>query len=194
VPAPNKIDVKVAARLAGMSEEEFIALNPAHTKPVAVSSTGTLVVPVDKAEAFRENLENYDKPLVTWTTYTAKRGESLDSIARRHGVSVAQLRSVNDPFKLDRKGRMKVAGPVLVPAKAGKAAPMVRMAAVNVPTASVGAARSAAHVHAGVHVVKPGETLYSIAQRYRTGVDTLRSLNKLGAHTLIHPGLRLRVP
>ncbi len=196
VPAPAKIDVKVAARLAGMSEEEFIALNPAHNKPVAVSATGTLVVPVDKAEAFRENLENYDKPLVTWTTYTAKRGESLDSIARRHGVAVAQLRAVNDPFKLDRKGRLKAAGPVLVPVKAGKPAPAVRVAAVNVPTASVGGtARAAAHAHSGgVHVVKPGETLYSIAQRHGTGVDTLRSLNKLGPHSVLQPGLRLRLP
>jgi len=195
VRAPSKIDVKVAARLAGMSEEEFIALNPSHTKPVAVSSTGTLVVPVDKADAFRENLENYDKPLVTWTTYMAKRGESLDAIARRHNVSLVQLRAVNDPFKLDRKGRMKVAGPVLVPVKSGKAAPMVRMASASVPTASVGGGvRPAAHVQAGVHVVKPGETLYSIATRYHTGVDALRALNKLGAHGVIHPGLRLRLP
>ena len=197
VPAPAKIDVKVAARLAGMSEEEFIALNPAHTKPVAVSSTGTLVVPVDKADAFKENLENYDKPLVSWTTYTAKRGESLDAIARRHGVSVAQLRSVNDPFKLDRKGRLKVAATVLVPTKGGKPAAPTRIASINVPTASAGAAPRAsvhAQAQAKVHVVKPGETLFSLAQRYGTSVDTLRSLNKLGTRGVIQPGSRLRLP
>src|SRR5205823_8539721 len=48
VKAPAKIDVKVAAKLAGMTEEEFVALNPAHNKPVAVAQTGTLIVPRDK--------------------------------------------------------------------------------------------------------------------------------------------------
>ncbi|MEO5676801.1 MAG: transglycosylase SLT domain-containing protein, partial [Usitatibacter sp.] len=79
VQAPARIDVKVAAKLAGMSEADFVALNPAHNKPVAVASTGTLVVPLDRAETFRANLEAYDKPLVSWTQYQARRGESLDA-------------------------------------------------------------------------------------------------------------------
>ena len=59
VPAPPRIDVKVAAKLAGMSEEEFTALNPALNKPVAVAAkAGTLVLPLDKAEAFKANLES----------------------------------------------------------------------------------------------------------------------------------------
>src|SRR5258706_1699368 len=77
VQAPKKIDVKVAAKLAGMSEDEFVALNPAHNKAVA-SGTGTLIVPVGKADDFRADLENSDQPLVSWTTYQARRGESLD--------------------------------------------------------------------------------------------------------------------
>src|SRR6185437_14456957 len=118
VEAPAKIDVKVAAQLAGMTEEEFVALNPASRKPVAVASSGnTLVLPLDKADTFRENLENYDKPLVSWTTYNARRGESLDAIARKHGLSAGQLRAVNDTLKLDRRGRLRSAGPVLVPIK-----------------------------------------------------------------------------
>jgi peptidoglycan lytic transglycosylase D len=194
VQAPAKIDVKIAAKLAGLTEEEFIALNPAHTKPVAVSSNRMLVVPVDKAATFRQNLENYDKPLVTWTTYTAKRGESLDAIARRHGVSVAQLKSVNDPFKVDRRNRLKVAGPVLVPMRSNAKAAPTRLASINVPTASVGAAPRAS-IKASIHwhVVKAGETLFSIAQHYHTAVDTLRELNKLTARSVIQPGLRLRV-
>src|SRR5436190_436866 len=86
VPAPHRIDVPLAAKLAGMSVEEFVALNPAHNKPVAIAPTGTLLVPLDKADTFRTNLESYDKPLVTWTTYMAKKGESLDAIAKRYGV------------------------------------------------------------------------------------------------------------
>jgi membrane-bound lytic murein transglycosylase D len=178
VQAPSKIDVKLAAKLAGMSEEDFRALNPAHNKPVAVASTGTLVVPLDKAELFRTNLESNEQPLVTWTTYGAKKGEAFDSIARRHGLTVAQLRAANDSVRLDKKGRLRSAGPVMVPlgsaAKAG-AAPVIEPASRD-------------------YVVRSGDTLYGIAQRFNTAVDTLLSVNKLTAASIIHPGLRLQLP
>ncbi|HET9650665.1 MAG TPA: LysM peptidoglycan-binding domain-containing protein, partial [Usitatibacter sp.] len=137
----------------------------------------------------------YDKPLVSWTTYTAKRGESLASIAKRHGVSLAQLKSVNDPFKVDRKGRLRLAGPILVPIGAARAPAPTRFASVSVPTASVAATpRAGLHATLRFHIVKAGETLYSIAQRYNTAVDTLRSLNRLGVRSVIQPGVRLRLP
>jgi membrane-bound lytic murein transglycosylase D len=204
VEAPAKIDVKVAAKLAGMSEEEFVALNPAHNKPVAVASTGTLVVPLDKAETFRANLEAYDQPLVSWTQYPARRGESLDAIARHHGLTYAQLRSANDSVRLDKKGRLRSAGPVLVPmrqaamtASAAAKAPTARVAALTVPAAAAGGmARSvAATVAAGrTYVVRAGDTVYGIARRFGTAVDTLLALNKLTAASILHPGLQLRLP
>jgi membrane-bound lytic murein transglycosylase D len=209
VQAPARIDVKVAAKLAGMTEEEFVALNPAHNKPVAVADAGTntLVLPLDKADTFLENLEAYDKPLVTWTTYHARRFESIDAIARRHGLTGAQLRSANDSLRLDRKGRLRAASPVLVPMR-GAAATKVAAAqepprpaqvariTVSTPTASLAGSpqRAAPVAAAGVYVVKAGDTLFSIAQRFGTAVDTLRSLNRLSARAVIHPGLKLRLP
>src|SRR5687767_3039832 len=142
VQAPARIDVKVAAQLAGMSEEDFKALNPAHNKPVAVASTGTLVVPLDKADLFRENLENYDQPLVSWTTYTAKKGESLDAIARRHGLTIGALQMANEGVRLDKKGRLRAAGPILVPLQQ-KAGATVKAEAPVVAAAPAAAAGSA---------------------------------------------------
>jgi membrane-bound lytic murein transglycosylase D len=212
VEAPARIDVKVAAKLAGMTEEEFVALNPAHNKPVAVADRGTntLVLPLDKADTFLENLESYDQPLVSWTTYHARRGESIDAIARRHGATPAQLRAANDTARLDKRGRLRAAGPVLVPMRAAAgarvaaspaASPKVAAAApparltVSTPTASsAGSPQRAAPAAARVYVVRAGDTLYAIAQRFGTAVDTLRSLNRLSARATIHPGLRLRLP
>jgi membrane-bound lytic murein transglycosylase D len=199
VQAPARIDVKVAAQLAGMSEEEFTALNPAHRKPVAVSSSGTLVVPLDKAETFKENLENYDKPLVSWTTYQARRGESIDAIARRHGLTRHQILAVNDTLRLDRRGHLRYAGPVLVPIKRAASAPA--HAAASVRTASTGPApRASAPAHAvnvaadaKWYVVRAGDTLYDIARRFDIAVEALRELNRLSVHSVIHPGLKLQL-
>ena len=210
VQAPARIDVKLAAKLAGMSEEDFAALNPAHNKPVAVGSGGmnALIVPLDKAEAFRTNLEGYDKPLVSWTQYSARRGESLDSVAKRHGLTTAQLRAANDSVKLDKRGRLRVASQLAVPirgaATAAAVAPASTKAAritVTTPTASsAGAPRATARPApaepsaARTYVVRAGDTLFGIAQRFNVAVDALRAANRLGASSAIKPGLKLQLP
>ena len=194
VPAPQKIDVPLAAKLAGMSVEEFVALNPAHNKPVAVTSTGTLIVPLDKADLFLANLESYDKPLVTWTTYMAKKGESADAIARRHGVTPAQLRAVNDSVKLDKNGRLRSAQPVLVPIGGSKAAPAtVQLAQLAAPAADSSPAKVAPEGGMRWYTVRTGDTLYSISRRFNTAVDALLHVNKLPTAS-IQPGLKLRIP
>jgi LysM repeat protein len=66
-----------------------------------------------------------------------------------------------------------------------------------VRTASAGPAPSrVAKVAASTrwYVVKAGDTLYDIARRFDTAVETLRSLNRLSVHGILRPGFRLRVP
>ena len=46
---------------------------------------------------------------------------------------------------------------------------------------------------ASTYVVRAGDTLYGIARRFGTAVDTLLSLNKLSPRAVIQPGLRLRL-
>lgn len=194
VEAPARIDVKLAASLAEMDEDEFIALNAAHNKPVAVSSSGmnTLVLPVDKVGTFRENLEAYDKPLVSWTTYGAKRGESIDAIARRHKLPTGQLRAANDSVRLDKRGRLRAAAQMLVPIRAAPVAKASPAGAQLVKASATAEAQSPAR--AAAYVVRAGDTLYGIAQRFNTGLDALLSLNRLTKRSVIQPGLRLRLP
>jgi membrane-bound lytic murein transglycosylase D len=192
VQAPRKIDVKIAAKLAGMSEDEFMALNPAHTRAVA-SGTGTFILPLDKAGDFKANLESYDKPLVSWTTYQAKRFESIDAIAKKHHLTTAQLKAANGEIKLDKKNRLKAAGAVMVPMKAEAMQPIKVAQLATAGTASIAATHSDAPT-LKLYTVRSGDTLFGIAQRYNTGVDTLRHLNKLSTTHVLQPGLKLRLP
>ena len=192
VQAPKKIDVPLAAKLAGMSLEEFVALNPAHNKPVAVAPTGTLIVPLDKADTFRTNLENYDKPLVTWTTYMAKKGDSLEAIGKRHKVPPAQMRAVNESVKLDRNGRLKTAQQVLVPISKQAPVQLAQAAPATTDAAPEGRApRIAAAI--GTYTVRAGDTLYGIARKANVAVDNLLHLNGLTASSVLKPGLKLRL-
>lgn len=126
VDAPERIDVNLAAKLAEMPQDEFCALNPAFTKPVASSASGYFLVPVENAETFRANLEQYrslNGPLVSWQAVSVKRGESVDKVAQRYGMTPSYLRATNGPFK-ERKG--KFTQPVTLMAPIAKEAEIIR--------------------------------------------------------------------
>jgi membrane-bound lytic murein transglycosylase D len=99
IPLSDDMDVAVAAKLAEMPVDEFIALNPAYHRPVIRGdSTTQLVLPADKVQTFQGNLQLYkteDKQLIHWRTYTLKKGESLDKVAARHGISLIKLKQLN---------------------------------------------------------------------------------------------------
>jgi membrane-bound lytic murein transglycosylase D len=96
VTTRNHIDVKLAASLAEMPLEEFRFLNPAHNKPVIKSDgSETLVLPADRVEVFQRNLETHNRPLVSWQAYTMKRSDKPESVAAKHGMTLAELKDVN---------------------------------------------------------------------------------------------------
>ncbi len=114
VSAPAKIDARLAAKLAGISDEEFLALNPSYNRPVITSEDKNLelLLPILSAQTFRTNLENYNKPLVSWKTYFAKKGERLEKIASKFGIHVSKLRDVND---LPAHNKIRKTSTILVP-------------------------------------------------------------------------------
>ena len=114
VTAPAQMDAHLAAKLAEISDEEFLALNPSYNRPVITSENKNLelLLPILSAQTFRTNLENYNKPLVSWKTYFAKRGERLEKIADKFGIHVSKLRDVND---LSAHTKMKKTSTILVP-------------------------------------------------------------------------------
>lgn len=114
VSAPAQIDAHLAAKLAEISDDEFTALNPSNNRPV-ITNNGEkheLLLPILSAQTFRANLANYNKPLVSWQTYFAKRGERMESIATKFGIQLAKLRNVNN---LPTQNKIKNSATILVP-------------------------------------------------------------------------------
>jgi membrane-bound lytic murein transglycosylase D len=202
VPAPPRIDVSLAAKLAEMPVEEFIALNPSHNKAVAVAKEGTLVVPLDRAEAFRENLDKWNRELVTWQPVAGKKGEAVTDIARRYGISVAELRQANN-LQLARTGHLAHAQPVLVPGHAiaaaqAKAPPRTATAKGGSQTGKGSQTASArtdprAETAPPIYVVRAGDSLWSISKEVGRELSELLSLNNLTEKSILRPGMRLRL-
>ncbi len=105
-------------------------------------------------------------------TYVVRPGDTLWSIARRHGVSVEAFVSANrlsHPDSLQLGQRLVIPGASSGGATSPSAAPATRI----------------------MHVVVAGETLWSIARRYRVPVDGLVEINRLADPDALRLGQRL---
>lgn len=170
ISTAKHIDLKLAAEFADISVEEFIALNPAHARPVILKNENDLILlPVDRVEAFRVNLENYNKPLVSWQAYQPKKGERLDQLAPRFGLSVDRLKSVNG---LNRNN-LSTQQTLLVPINGEESDADSEFSAFNLHLAP-----SSSNVRTIEHTVGKSETLISIARRYHVSAASLRNANK----------------
>ena len=171
------IDVKTAAKFADMPVEEFVALNPAHNRPVIPGANHpTIVLPADRIDAFKRNLENSQgKSISSWQAYLLKAGEKLEAVAARFGIEVSLLRSING---IGARSRVKTGHTLLVP-KDGKAHDI--MLPVNLDQPAVLAQERLLKTS---HVVKKGDTLAGISKKYRVSPDDVKRWNKLSANSV----------
>jgi membrane-bound lytic murein transglycosylase D len=195
VQVPPAVDLRRVAEFAGISADELQRLNPElrrWTTPIRGAGY-PLLVPQPAAETVRAKLAAADRDTLNalqW--HVVKRGETLTTIARKHRVNRADLAEAN---------YLRVAAPLT----AGQKLLIPRMPS----SALLARAASGAPVHAAldatpavfgdtpaeetvIHRVKSGETLYSIARKYQTTVEKLRTLNRLVGSTL-RVGARLLI-
>ncbi|MCA1979138.1 MAG: LysM peptidoglycan-binding domain-containing protein [Thiobacillus sp.] len=168
------MDVQSAARLAGMSRDEFLALNAAFPKKLIRSDTPVnLLVPAGRADDFQRKLQSGDWD--SWQPYSVQRGERPEAVARRLGVDLDRLQAHNQ-FHLKR-GKFAQAQTILVPVK-GR---------------SVDAPSSQADVAVSSYIVQRGDTLFGIARNRGLTVAQIAAANPQldGA---IQPGQTLNLP
>jgi len=177
VEKTRDIDVLVAARLAEMSVEDFINLNPGFSRPLIRSDVvPRIVLPADKEQVFRANLAQLDEDeLVSWKTYHPRRGDTLYSIAKKHGLTVAQLREVNGIYRHSDRVPKQLIVPIARDADA-----FVTMPIMYAPPMPSGGR---------THIVRRGETPWSIARHYGVPLKDLQRWNRIKTH--IRAGQRL---
>jgi membrane-bound lytic murein transglycosylase D len=161
------MDVTVAAQLAEMPVEEFIALNPAHNRPVIPGANNPVIVlPASKMETFNRNLEARDKPLSSWQAYLVKAGEKLEAIASKFGIDLSALRSANG---IGPRQRVASGHTLLVPR--GKDTVADLPADISQP------AFESDRVVRSTYIVRKGDNLAGIASHHKVSTADLKSWN-----------------
>jgi membrane-bound lytic murein transglycosylase D len=204
------VDLEVAARCAGISEEELRDFNPelrTWVTPVLSKDypTYALKMPRGNAERYREEIAKVeDKTPKRQVVYAVRRGDTLGSIARKFGVGITSIKRWNHL----RSSRIRPGQRLVVMGQRARnmgkteerelAAGSPSRARRGRSTSGSSEARvsgtETGSTEVTLHTVRKGDTLYAIAKLYNTTVDNLRRMNKLGRTGRIFPGQRLRVP
>ncbi len=129
-----------------------------------VPSTVHIVEEARKALASSKPAEPIERPRY----HVVRRGETLSEIAAHYGTSVSKLKRWNSIRRADR----------IYPGQKILLEPP-RLAENEVPRR--------------IHVVRRGESLWTIARRYGVSVSDLASWNDIGRSGMIYPGQRLLI-
>lgn len=154
------------------------------------SSNGTTTVPTPTTPSIpsqNQSANTGSNQTASVGNYTVKAGDSLWSIANKHGLSVAQLKSMNG-----LSSDMIYAGQKLT-VKTGASSTGSTTSSANTNTgATTNPVTNTQTSNTSSYTVKSGDSLWSIANKHGLSISQLKSINHLSSD-MIYPGQKLMV-
>jgi membrane-bound lytic murein transglycosylase D len=177
VPTGGQLDLAVAAELAGLDTEELHRLNPGFNRwATHPDGPHRLAIPNDRVSEFRDNLAALpEAERIKWVRHKIQQGDTLSQIATHYDTTTAVLMRTNN---LDGTG-IRAGKHLLIPVAAKQPA----LANHLQPE------RTAANKL--TYRVRNGDSLWSIAGRYKVSVRQVTRWNRLDSGALIRPGQQL---
>jgi len=206
VAMPAYVRLSTLERTLGLDREQLRSLNPAWRPPIydgsrLVPRGYRLRLPADTAEKWTTDMLMTRVPAnelyaaqVTPRSHRIRKGESLEGIAARYGLTAARLgqmngMSANAQLRAGRYLRL----PEQLPRVLGAPASTATVAAATSSTASPGNATAASAPADDFYVVRRGDSLQVIAARVRVPEAQLLRMNSLKDPDRLYEGQRLRI-
>tara|TARA_Y100001935_G_C17311140_1_gene516381 strand:+ start:4587 stop:5990 length:1404 start_codon:yes stop_codon:yes gene_type:complete len=176
IETKSQIDLKIAAKLAKISIDELLLLNPGFNRwATAPNGPHHLLLPIENRSAFEIALKTLpDENRIRWKNHSIKNGETLSQIALRYSISVNAIKKANKlNSDLIRSGRKLFI-------------PLSDMQRGDFSVRKLPGNRSKMQ-----YKVKRGDSLYKIAKKFKVRVSDLRRWNVVGRY--IKPGQRILI-
>ena len=178
------IDVALAARLAGLSLEEFKQLNPQMNKPVILAAgTPQVLLPYDAANRFLHAIGAHRGTLASWTAWVAPKTVTPAVAARLAGMGEPELRELNSI----PKGMLVKAGSTLLVSRNAQLVADVSTQVADNATLALTPERAPLRqlkFKAGAK----GDSVAAVAQRYRVSAEQVAQWNNTSASARFKPG------
>ncbi|MCL2382224.1 MAG: LysM peptidoglycan-binding domain-containing protein [Treponema sp.] len=183
IPAGGRsIDLAVLAQAAGVDAQQLIWANQELVYAVTPPEPGFyLKVRGADAQRIAAALARDDVALLRYHVHTIRPGDTLLSLARHFGVTVNQVHAANPGIQ---ERYLRIGSRLRIPALGDD---------------SVGPYQRAAPAREhiafdGIHLVKRGETLWSLARAYGVDPEVLAEANGMQITDILHEGRVLRTP
>jgi len=179
VPLRRQVSLDALAEEAGIDRDLLGDLNAELLRGISPADSGyRLKVPLSQLQKITGILEREDIRLIRYYNHVVRQGDTLWSISRHYGAPLNMIEQQN-PGITNRY--LRIGETVIIPAS-GDAAP---------PPAP---RPSAAAVLNGDHVVRRGETFWSLGIRYGIDPQDLAEANGMLLNQILHEGRAIKVP
>ena len=189
VPIERDLDVTLAARLAGLSLDEFQQFNPQMNKPVILAAgTPQVLLPYENANRFLRALGEHRGPLATWTAWVAPRTLKVADAAKLVGTTESQLREIN---RIPPRMLVNAGSTLLVPRSAQTLHDVALHLADN---ASMSLAPEAPKLRrVSFKAGKKGDSVAAVAKRYGVPAADVARWNEVGMQARFKAGTAIVV-
>ena len=185
ITVERDMDVAVIARLSGVSEADFRALNPSLKHPIVMAAgTPTILLPWDNAIVFQRNLAAHSGPLASWTAWVVPSTMSVAQAAQRVGMSETELRAVNN---IPPRMQVKAGSSLLVHRNDQRDRDVPEHVADNATLSF----QPEVILRRTVVKARKGETVARLANRYGVSAASVAEWNKLAANAALKPGQKV---
>jgi membrane-bound lytic murein transglycosylase D len=186
-------DLGVIASCAGTTTECLAELNPELRRGATPGGDYQLRLPKGSRAQFEEKYAALPpEHRLTWHHHVVRRGETLESIARSYGSSLAAVAAAN---KLETTAHVATGTDLVVPTGSGLELVPASVIASRAPLMHDEESSSGGSSSSGgrriSYRVRPGDTLGKIASRHGVSVSKLADWNGLRNSNRIHVGQRL---
>jgi membrane-bound lytic murein transglycosylase D len=180
VEFPAPVDLALAARITGVDISRMHRFNPGYLRGhMPDGGPYRLLVPAAERQQLEATLATLPRPLWRdWHEVLLRQPESLGVLASANDLDARALAAVN---RLHGDPILDAGRHLLLPGSAG---PAELLASVVPVTAEPPPLET-------VHVVHPGDTLWSVAHQQHVRLDDLLRWNRLNSHSTLHVGQRL---
>jgi membrane-bound lytic murein transglycosylase D len=186
----NSVNLDVLAKCAGTDTETMKQLNPHLLRwctPPTMDSVAVFIPPGSSESFQREFTRLPQDRQSTWVRHRVRSGETLASIARRYGTTLAAILDVPENNMKSRQ-RLRVGQYLLIPVPQG-GTELASKESSNTKSTS-NAQGDLVHL---TYKVRNGDFLGKISKKYGVSVAKLRKWNQLSAKQTLHVGQLLDI-
>ncbi len=180
-----QLDLAMAAEMAHIDLDKLYQLNPAFNHwATAPYGPHRLLIPVDHAETFKENLARVPKAeRIKWKRHKIKEGQTLSHIADRYSVSVSSLKRLNNL----RSHNIRAGKYLVIPVSSRKLSDYNLTAYQRKKTLQNIRRKG----HKITHIVKRGDTFWDLSRTYKVNSHNIARWNGMAIRDPLREGQKL---